>query len=120
MAVLGWEPGLRLLVDNLIRNAIRHGRPGGRVEVALTSDGVLHVDDDGPGVAEADRERIFEPFVHDEHAEDAGSGLGLALAAQQARQHGVTIEVGESPLGGARFTVRFAPARGARVAAERP
>lgn len=110
IVVRGWEPGLRLLVDNLVSNAIRHGRRGGRVEVTLTHDAVLHVDDDGPGVAAADRERIFEPFVHDEHADGAGSGLGLALAAQQARQHGTTIEAGDAPLGGARFTVRFAAA----------
>jgi signal transduction histidine kinase len=113
VVVSGWEPGLRSLADNLVENAARHGRAGGTVRVAV--DGgpgpMLVVDDDGPGVAEPDRERIFEPFVRANGAsgseEVPGSGLGLALVAQQVRDHGATIEVGESPLGGARFCVRF-------------
>jgi signal transduction histidine kinase len=113
VVVSGWEPGLRSLADNLVENAARHGRAGGTVRVAV--DGgpgpMLVVDDDGPGVGEADRERIFEPFVRANGAsgseEVPGSGLGLALVAQQVRDHGATIEVGESPLGGARFCVRF-------------
>lgn len=108
--VRGWEPGLRLIVDNLVQNAMRHGREGGEVLVTLDERAVLHVDDDGPGVAVEERERIFEPFVHDEHSDHTGSGLGLALAAQQARRHGIAIEVGDAPLGGARFSVRFRPA----------
>ena len=96
-----------MLVDNLVKNAVRHGRRGGEVLVTLTSDAVLHVDDDGPGVPEADRERIFEPFVHDDNDGAVGSGLGLALAAQQARHHRTAIVVGDAPLGGARFSVRF-------------
>ena len=107
MLVGGWEPGLRVLVDNLVKNAIRHGRADGRVLVTLQADATLYVDDDGPGVAASERERIFEPFVHAQHGEQPGSGLGLALAAQQARHHGAAIEVGDAPLGGARFSVRF-------------
>ncbi|MBW3652972.1 MAG: HAMP domain-containing histidine kinase [Actinobacteria bacterium] len=103
----GWEPGLRMLVDNLIENAARHG--GGAVSVTLTANGgpALFVDDDGHGVAEADRERIFEPFVRANGTTAPGSGLGLALVSQQVRAHGATVRVGESPLGGARFDVRF-------------
>jgi two-component system sensor histidine kinase PrrB len=115
--VTGWEAGLRSLTENLVLNAARHGRPGGRVLVSLqAADGgapkgpVLRVDDDGPGVPEADRERIFEPFVRIDGSGAPGSGLGLALVAQQARQHGADVEVGEAPLGGARFTVRFGAA----------
>jgi signal transduction histidine kinase len=83
------------------------------VAVRLDADGgppTLVVDDDGPGVAEADRERIFEPFVRADGAspQTPGSGLGLALVAQQVRDHGARVEVGASPLGGARFSVRFA------------
>ena len=108
--VSGWEPGLRLLVDNLVENGARHGRPGGRVRVTLDAPHgapvVMHVDDDGPGVPEADRERIFAPFAR-AAAEGPGSGLGLALASQQAGHHGASLEVGDAPLGGARFTVRF-------------
>ena len=64
----------------------------------------LAVEDDGPGIAEEDRGRIFEPFVRVGEPETPGSGLGLALVAQQARAHGAQIEVGTSELGGARFT----------------
>jgi signal transduction histidine kinase len=111
VVVRGWDTGLRMLVDNLVENAARHGkRPGGAVIVALREGPTLIVDDDGPGVAPGDRERIFEPFVRANGAsseEVPGSGLGLALVAQQVRDHGATVEVGESPLGGARFSVRF-------------
>jgi signal transduction histidine kinase len=113
VVVSGWEPGLRLLADNLMENAVRHGRAGGSVTVRVEVGGggpALVVDDDGPGVDESDRERIFEPFVRANGAlseEVPGSGLGLALVAQQVRDHGATIAVGESPLGGARFSVRF-------------
>ncbi|HEX7298025.1 MAG TPA: HAMP domain-containing sensor histidine kinase [Solirubrobacteraceae bacterium] len=113
VVIKGWEPGLRLLADNLIENAARHGRRGGRVRVTLVTrarpaGAVLHVDDDGPGVSEADRRRIFAPFARVEGGDGHGSGLGLALVEQQARHHGASIEVADSPLGGARFTVEFA------------
>ncbi|MEA2128372.1 MAG: two-component system, OmpR family, sensor histidine kinase PrrB [Solirubrobacteraceae bacterium] len=106
--VRGWEPGLRLLADNLLENAGRHGRPAaGSVVVRVGAGPALVVDDDGPGIGEADRERIFEPFVRANGSQAPGSGLGLALVAQQIRHHGATIDVSRSPLGGARFSVRF-------------
>jgi signal transduction histidine kinase len=110
VAVSGWEPGLRLLADNLVENAARHGRPDGRVRVTLRDEArgaLLVVDDDGPGVPEADRARIFEPFARLQSTNGEGSGLGLALVEQQVRHHGARIEVTDSPLGGARFSVRF-------------
>jgi two-component system, OmpR family, sensor histidine kinase PrrB len=111
----GWEPGLRLLVENLVSNAARHGKPGGSVLVTLEpasrdaglAGPALHVDDDGPGIPDEERDRIFEPFVRVAGTEQAGSGLGLALVAQQARQHGTGVDVSTGPLGGARFSVRF-------------
>jgi signal transduction histidine kinase len=110
VTVRGWEPGLRLLIENLVENAARHGAAGGTVAVTLT-DGPrreLRVEDDGPGIAAADRERIFEPFVRLDGTRAPGSGLGLALVAQQARRHGTAVEVTESArLGGAAFVVRF-------------
>jgi two-component system sensor histidine kinase PrrB len=112
--VEGWEPGLRLLVENLVSNAARHGRGGGggRVDVTLLdahgdAGPVLHVDDDGPGVPPAERERIFAPFARIDGADRPGSGLGLALVAQQAGHHGAGVQVEDAPLGGARFTVTF-------------
>ena len=100
VVVSGWEPGLRLIADNLLENAARHG--AGHVRVALR-DRTLTVDDDGPGVPEADRERVLEPFVRLQGG--PGSGLGLALVTQQARAHGGEVAVEDSPLGGARFRV---------------
>jgi len=106
VVVRGWEPGLRILVDNLVENAARHG--GGTVGVTLSADGpALFVDDDGDGVAADERERIFEPFVRANGTTAPGSGLGLALVGQQVRAHAATVEVGTSALGGARFGVRF-------------
>jgi two-component system, OmpR family, sensor histidine kinase PrrB len=113
----GWEPGLRIMVDNLVENAARHGRPGGRVRVTLhgAQNGrgpAIDFDDDGPGIPEAERERVFEPFRRvdgDGGDERPGSGLGLALVAQQARLHDADVSVGESPLGGARLRVEFPP-----------
>jgi signal transduction histidine kinase len=114
VAYRGWEPGLRIMVDNLVENAARHGRPGGQVRVTLrpAQNGrgpVIEVDDDGPGIPAADRERVFEPFRRVDGVDRAGSGLGLALVAQQARLHDAAVTVGDSPLGGARLRVDFPP-----------
>src|SRR4051812_14971297 len=106
VAYRGWEPGLRIMVDNLVENAARHGRPGGRIRVTLRAamNGAgpqIDVEDDGPGIPEAERERVFEPFQRVDGAGRAGSGLGLALVAQQARLHDAEVTVGDSALGGA-------------------
>jgi signal transduction histidine kinase len=117
--ISAWEPGLRSLIDNLLENAVRHGRPGGSVSVSLRNGPVteLVVEDDGPGIPESERDRIFDPFVR-LSTDSEGSGLGLALVAQQARHHGATVAVDRSEkLGGARFAVRFA---GAGAAAPSP
>ena len=105
--ITGWPDGLRLLVDNLIENAIRHG--GSRVDraasSATTATLLLTVEDDGPGIPAAERERMFERFTRG--AQDGGSpgsGLGLALVAQQAQLHGGDVTVGDSAAGGARLT----------------
>lgn len=97
---------LAQVVRNLVDNAARHAR--GRVSLSLTSPGVIMVDDDGPGIPQPDRERIFERFVRldDARARDAGgSGLGLAIVREIVGAHGGTVVASESPLGGARFTV---------------
>jgi two-component system sensor histidine kinase PrrB len=107
--VNGWPDGLRLLVDNLLENAVRHG--GSSVSVTLRRlDGeslLLSVEDDGPGVPSVEREHVFERFQRGSGAVGPGSGLGLALVAQQASLHGGSVEVGNSPLGGASFDVRL-------------
>ncbi|MET4581202.1 signal transduction histidine kinase [Conyzicola nivalis] len=97
------------LVRNLVDNAARHAASELRIELAETQDGVTFaVDDDGPGVPERERERIFDRFVRldDARAREAGgSGLGLAIAREIALAHGGTVTAHASPLGGARFEV---------------
>ena len=87
--------------------AIRANQVNADVAVERAPDHVtLHVDDRGPGVPPAERARIFERFARGSSVV-SGSGLGLALAAQQAALHGGSVEVGDGPEGGARFTVRL-------------
>ncbi|MDO5736390.1 MAG: ATP-binding protein [Propionibacteriaceae bacterium] len=90
------------VVRNLIDNATRHAKS--RVRVTI-SDGCIVVDDDGAGIAEQDRERVFERFVRLEEARDreaGGSGLGLAIVREIARDHGGDVTLGDSELGGLR------------------
>jgi signal transduction histidine kinase len=99
---------LTLVLINLIDNAIKHGRRGGRVEVcvcdATPRTVLLTVDDDGPGLAAAQSERIFALGVRGSTAAD-GSGIGLALVRMILERAGARIEADKSPLGGARFAV---------------
>jgi len=105
------EGDLGRLVANLISNAVRHA--AGKVVVAATElegSAIITVDDDGPGIPEHERERVFERFVRlDEsrHRAGGGTGLGLAIARDVAESHGGSIEVERSTLGGARFVVRL-------------
>jgi signal transduction histidine kinase len=106
----GWAEGLRAVADNLVENALRHGGAGARVQLGVyVADGqvALVVDDDGPGVPEAERERIFDRFGRGRHASPGGSGLGLSIVAQQAALHDGCVEVAASARGGARFVVTF-------------
>lgn len=99
--------GVRRALGNLLANAVRYG--SGRVRLTaltLTEGFQVDVEDDGPGVPAADRERIFEPFVRLDAArsrDTGGTGLGLAIAASIARAHGGTLTVADGDLGGARF-----------------
>jgi signal transduction histidine kinase len=110
--VLGDERVLAGMVRNLVDNAVRHAST--RVAVSLTEhDGsaVLTVDDDGTGVPEDERERVFERFVRLDEARSrdaGGAGLGLAIVRDAVRAHGGDTTVVASPLGGARFVVRIA------------
>jgi two-component system OmpR family sensor kinase len=74
---------LAVLVRNLVDNAIRHTPQGGRVDIRLFAEGgraILTIEDSGPGIAEADLARIFEPFYRGSRAEGEGTGLGLSIA----------------------------------------
>ena len=96
-------------LSNLVGNA---GRYGSRTEIVARRDDrffTIHVDDDGPGIPADKREDVFRPFYRLDAArnqDQGGTGLGLAIARDIARSHGGDIQLGESPLGGLRATVR--------------
>jgi two-component system sensor histidine kinase TctE len=99
-------------LSNMIDNALRYGQPSGRVSV-IVEDGPqpkLAVQDDGPGIPEEERVRIFERFYRLEGASGDGCGLGLAIVDEIARLHSSTVEVSTGYDGrGSRFTVVFKP-----------
>lgn len=116
LRVDGDASALRILVRNLVDNAVRYTPVGGHVLVKLRREGaglVLTVDDSGPGIAPEERERVFDRFYRAAGREEGGSGLGLAIARGVAEQHGATIELSGSPLGGLSARVAFSvtPAR---------
>jgi signal transduction histidine kinase len=100
-------PGLERAVRNLLDNADRYG--GGPVRVGVrrrAATVVLTVDDAGPGVPPQERDRVFERFSRGQGAArraGSGAGLGLAIVAETAAQHGGAAWCSESPDGGARF-----------------
>jgi two-component system OmpR family sensor kinase len=110
--ILGQADALRILLRNLLDNAIRYTPEGGRVDVSVQRDGealVLTVDDSGPGIAEADRARVLDRFYRVQGAAAGGSGLGLAIVQAIAQLHGAVLTLGRAePLGGLRVQLRFA------------
>ncbi len=111
----GDEMALVRLFDNLIANAYRHASTRVDLGVGADESGVwVTVDDDGSGIAVAERDAVFERFVRLDEArtrDGGGSGLGLALCRDIAVQHGGNVFVVDSPIGGAEFVVRL-PASG--------
>ncbi|WP_329569911.1 sensor histidine kinase [Kitasatospora sp. NBC_01266] len=112
LRVHGWEAGLRIACDNLLLNAAVHGHaPGGPTRIAVTlrregAQAVLTVDDQGPGIPEAERAAVFDRFHR--RPDSPGSGLGLTLVAQQVALHRGTVTVSTPPGGfGCRFEIRL-------------
>lgn len=109
--VAGSRGQLARVLGNLVTNAQRHTRS--RVTVTTRADGVwavLAVADDGGGVPQGERERIFERFVRLDDArtrDEGGAGLGLAIARDVAARHGGTLTVDDAPGGGAVFVLRL-------------
>ncbi|MEB3022856.1 HAMP domain-containing sensor histidine kinase [[Mycobacterium] crassicus] len=109
--IVGLPAGLRLAVDNAIANAVKHG---GATQVQLSAvssrAGVeIAIDDNGTGIPEEERRIVFERFSRGSTASHSGSGLGLALVAQQAELHGGTASLHDSPIGGVRLLLRLPP-----------
>ena len=107
------DADVAVLARNLIDNAVRYSPHGGHVAVWVGGDvahqaPVLQVDDDGPGIPEADREMVFDRFVRRDNAADqTGSGLGLAIVRQVALRQGAEVALSESPAGGLRVRVTW-------------
>jgi signal transduction histidine kinase len=99
---------LMLVLINVLANAVKHGRPGGRVEVSVDLESprsvTIAVDDDGPGVPARDRERVFALGERGTTPAE-GTGIGLALVRMILERAGGRVEIQESPLGGARFAL---------------
>ena len=114
-AVHGQREALRMLVRNLLDNAIKYTPPGGTVDVQVLAEGEhlsLTVEDSGPGIAPQEIERALDRFYRAngvQGGEVQGSGLGLAIVQSIAQWHGAQLVLDASPrLGGLRVSLRFA------------
>lgn len=101
MVFIADRQGVLMILENLFKNAVKHAGPNVRVSIDTTDDGFA-VEDDGPGVTESDRARIFEMGYSGRHS---GTGVGLAICKQRAEANGWSIEVAEGATGGARFSI---------------
>jgi signal transduction histidine kinase len=110
LSIRGDPEALRTLTRNLIDNAVRYTPEGGEVRVVTRSAGgsaCLQISDSGPGIAPADRERIFDRFYRRAAASETGTGLGLAIVKAIAERHEASISLDDGPAGGLRVMVRF-------------
>ena len=100
------------LLANLIDNGVRHGGSGGTVRIGVAEDGSVTVDDAGPGIPLADRERVFARFARlTPYGAQGGTGLGLSIARALAQAVSVDLRLEDAPGGrGLRAIVRFPPA----------
>ncbi len=113
-AVVSGQPeALRMLLRNLLDNAVKYTPEGGRVDIGIAQreEGVeLSVDDSGPGLPQAERERVLDRFYRSGEPQAPGSGLGLAIVKSIADLHGAIVSLtGSDSLGGLRVAVLFPP-----------
>lgn len=108
LTVLGDPHDLRVLLDNLLDNALRHTPRGSRVDVEVRAeDGLawLCVGDNGPGIPAGDRERALQRFARLQPGKTTGSGLGLAIVAHIVQRHGGQLRLEDTPGGGLRVRI---------------
>jgi signal transduction histidine kinase len=104
----GDAEGLRILVRNLVDNAVRYTPTGGRVQVRITQAPVsIEVKDNGPGIPAAERSRAFDRFYRLNSTQASGTGLGLAIVRTIAARHQAEVALEEAPGGGLIARVRF-------------
>ena len=112
VCLAGHVDALRILLRNLVDNAVKYTPEGGRVDVTVQQEegggALLVVEDSGPGLAESDRERVWDRFYRAPDAGASGSGLGLAIVRSVAQLHGAELALDRSAtLGGLRVRVQF-------------
>jgi two-component system OmpR family sensor kinase len=111
--VMGDADELRVMLGNLVDNAVRYTLPAGRVDVCVcVCEGLpaLQVVDNGPGIPAEERQRVLDRFYRCAGTTETGSGLGLAIAASLAKRHGATLRLSDNPAGnGLTVTVAFPP-----------
>ena len=108
--VSGDADGLRILLANLLTNALRYTPCGGRIDVAcrmLDGQPLLEVTDSGPGIPPDERERVFDRFYRRSNESETGSGLGLAIVRAIAQRHQATVSLLDAPGGGLLVRVTF-------------
>lgn len=104
---------LRRALFNLVENTVKYGPEGGQVQISASLEGetaIITVADQGPGIPQELRERVFEPFFRVDSArsrQSGGTGLGLALVRAIAELHGGSVSAEEAPMGGVRFTLKI-------------
>ncbi|WP_295548318.1 ATP-binding protein [uncultured Pseudacidovorax sp.] len=112
VCLAGHVDALRILLRNLVDNAVKYTPEGGRVDVTVQQEeggsALLVIEDSGPGLAESDRERVWDRFYRAPDAGASGSGLGLAIVRSVAQLHGAELALDRSAtLGGLRVRVQF-------------
>jgi len=108
IVVRGDRDALRVLVRNLVDNAVRYTPAGGRVQLRVRqvpTAVLLEVIDSGPGIPAVDRERAFDRFYRRASAPEGGSGLGLAIVRAIAERHGARVSLGDAAAGGLQVTL---------------
>ncbi len=99
---------LQELISNLIDNAVRYGREGGSITVSVTAPAQITVEDDGPGIPDDERSKVFERFHRMPGSPGDGSGLGLAIVREIAQAHGAQVRLGNPAAGnGTRIQITF-------------
>ena len=95
-------------IRNLVENAINYSPPGSTVEIVVEDSGMVRVLDEGPGIADDERELIFQRFWRRDRRRAGSAGLGLSIVQRIAEAHAAIVSVENRPKGGANFSLRFA------------
>jgi signal transduction histidine kinase len=113
LALIGEARLLRQALVNLVDNAIKYGPRGQQIIITAATEGAIvriSVDDQGPGIPVAERERVFEPYerlMRDQSSERTGTGLGLAVVSYIVRASGGVVTIADAPAGGARVQLEL-------------